>query len=506
MSLDVDRLVAGVEGLDGVARVRAEGLLRELGVVVEGNPLERVGFSRGGRSYVKQLEFLAAREPLQGFFGGNGSGKSHAGALKAVLQLVDWEVVPERLRGFKFWDPPVAGRVVVPKTSQIEGVALEKLRQLVPKSQLVGGSFDKSLKGRGTANAKLFLGNGSTLEFKTSDQDRDAHAGVELRFVWFDEEPEGEHGRGIYTENVARLRRFLPDAMVWFTMTPLFGLSWSFDEIFERRDEPGVFVRTASMFDNPFIDASAVVAQLGHLSAAERQAVVEGKFTALHGTVVSLGEEHIVDPLTPERLRGMDVLEGYDPGFARGGVVWCAFDERNRMFVFDELYPSRLTVPQIVEQMMEKRKLWRIDPMYTVFDPAARASEISSGASVVEELAKHGIYTSKGRNDRLAGVFQLRSRLENDGLFVARNCLNVIQEARRWVVAEDEESGKGDRFKTKGPDHLWDPIRYVCMERLFNDYDTTDRTQSPKLWRPGVAPPAEWFTPTIEEPPLGAMS
>ena len=30
-----------------------------------------------------------------------------------------------------------------------------------------------------------------------------------LRRTRFDEEPEGEHGRGLYTESIARLRKFL---------------------------------------------------------------------------------------------------------------------------------------------------------------------------------------------------------------------------------------------------------------------------------------------------------
>jgi hypothetical protein len=31
----------------------------------------------------------------------------------------------------------------------------------------------------------------------------------------------------------ARLRRFLPDAQIMFTMTPLFGQSWTYDEMFD---------------------------------------------------------------------------------------------------------------------------------------------------------------------------------------------------------------------------------------------------------------------------------
>jgi len=489
----------------GPAGERAEDLLRQFQLTVAANPLEAVGFSRGGKTYQKQLDFLAAREPLQGFYGGNGSGKSHAGCLKAVLQLVDRDVVPAHLQEFKFWEPPVAGRVVVPKTNQIEGVALDKLRQLVPKGQLAGGSFDKALRGRGTANAKLFFKNGSSLEFKTSDQDRDAHAGVELRFVWFDEEPEGEHGKGIYTENVNRLRRFRPDAAMWFTMTPLFGFSWSIDEIFERKDQAGVHVTVASMRDNPFIDAEATIAQLAHLSDAEKLSVIEGLPAAFHGTVVNVTDEHIIPAPSKETVQKWDILEGFDPGIARGGWIWAGFDKQNKMTVFDEYYPSGETIEQQAKVVFAKRKAWGIEPLYTVIDPTARNRSLTNAQSVEAELGTQGIHCAPGQNDRMAGVLQLRSRLEHGGLEISDNCANTLMEAKRWVVAEHEESGKGDIFKTKGPDHLWDPIRYVCMEFLWNAYDTTTRGDSRKMWEVGDAFDVDWYAPQGDPPPLGSM-
>lgn len=485
------------------ARERAEELVREGGRSVQENPLEGVRFEKNGKTHVKQIRFLENQDPLKAFFGGNGAAKSFSGYLDDVIQLVDESVVPEHLKRFKHWQPPFFLRIVTPKVTHIESVALHNLRQLIPKSQLAGGSFDKAWKG---SERKLFLRNGSWVLFNTADQDRDAHAGVELHRVHFDEEPEGEHGKGIYTENVARLRRYLPDAQIMFTMTPLFGLSWSYDEVWERREQDGVFCIVASMRDNPFIDAEATIKQLGHLSEAELRAVVEGEFVAFHGMVINVNEEHVVSPPDPKIIQKMDILEVIDPGVARAAVSWHGFDDQNVMHTFAELYPQDATVKDMAADIFKIRKAWGIEPMYTVIDPSARNRVLTNGVNVESEFGKNGIFTAPGQNERMAGVLQMRGRLENKGWFISSDCQNTLMEARRWIIAEDSENGKGVKFKTKGPDHLMDTCRYACMERLWGGFTTTDSTRSHEIWQPGQSlENLDWFAPQ-ESPPMGAMS
>jgi len=488
---------------EGPQRDKAEELLREISRTVAENPLEGVRFEKNGKKHWKQIRFLENQSPLKAFFGGNGAAKSFSGYLDDVIQLVDEDVVPEHLKAFKHWQPPFYLRIVTPKVTHIESVALHNLRQLIPKSQLAGGSFDKAWKG---SERKLFLRNGSFVLFNTADQDRDAHAGVELHRVHFDEEPEGEHGKGIYTENVARLRRYLPHAQIMFTMTPLFGLSWSYDEVWERREEDGVFCIVASMRDNPFIDAEATIKQLGHLSDAELRAVVEGEFVAFHGMVINVDEKHIVSPLSPSEIQKMDILEVIDPGVARAAVSWHGFDERNRMFTFAELYPQDATVSQMAIDIFKIRKAWGIEPMYTVIDPSARNRVLTNGVNVEGEFAKNGIYTSPGQNERMAGVLQMRGRLEHGGWTISSDCQNILMEARRWIIAEDSENGKGVKFKTKGPDHLMDTCRYACMERLWFGLGSGGPPRPKKIWQPGVSLEELDWTPEINPPPMGSMS
>lgn len=448
--------------------------------------------------YSPQLNYLKSRAWIKAFFGGNGSGKTDIGTVDDIIQLVDGDVLPPRLRQFKRWQPPFYLRIVVPKADQIQSMALEKFRQYMPRDQLLGGSFEKAYA---KASQRLILKNGSWVVFNTGEQDRDAHSGIELHRVRFDEEPP----EPIYTENIMRLRRFAPEAQVCFTMTPLLGLSWTFDTIFERRDDPeaGIDVFRASMLDNPYIDHQAMLRAIGHLSDAERAAVIEGQFVSFHGRVLHQfdPETHVVDPPSREHVQSLDTYVGIDPGISRGGVVWVGFDRENAALVYDELYPSGETVPSIARKIHERNAYWGVkDPIY-VIDPSAQNRSLVDAERVEAAWQRERIWPIHGQHDRTAGFLELRRRVEASSLLASRECVNWLKEADRLVLAEDEISreqakktnAKGTgAFATVGPDHLIDPTRYVCMER-------------PWWQNPHQAPRERWTLATGRAPSLAEL-
>ena len=501
--------------LAGLSEGERREALRELELLAElreRNPLAFV------RVYAKQERFLGSRAFRKAFFGGNGAGKTHVGVIDDLIQLVDGEVLPPHLRRFKRWDPPFFLRVVVPKFGAPLEAVLDKFRELAPRDQLVGDGFDAAFSKQ---DRVLRFKNGSRVLFNTSDQDVDAHAGVRLHRVHFDEEPEGEHGRQVYAENVMRLRDFMPEAQVMFTMTPLFGLSWTYDELWERRGREtdlegvydgsdGCFVVVASLLDNPFVDGEALVRQMDHLTEEERAARIDGRFVHFHGLVLGRWDpaRNVCDPPSREHVRGLETEVWIDPGVARGGGVWVGFDRDNHMLVYDELYPSGWTVPQVVAAIREKNRWWGVEPVLYGIDPSARNRVLTSAESVESLFAREGIFCVHGQNDRLAGVLQLRQRVEAGALVVSRECVNVLRERERWLVAEDEESGKGASagFKTKGPDHLWDPIRYAAMNRLWSP-PAAEPAGGVPVWRPGWAGPWRGEPLVVSEPPpMGFMS
>lgn len=497
---------------DPEKRREAEELVVEISRVIDLNPMAAIS------AYPKQKRFLASQEKWKVFYGGNGAGKTHIGVIDDLVQLLDEDWLPEWVRPFKRWKAPFYLRVVTPKFGISEEVILEKFRELCPKEALVGGGFDKAYR---KDSRKLLFANGSHVLFNTADQDRDAHAGVRLHRVHFDEEPPGEKGKGIYHENLARLRDFQPDVQVMFTMTPLLGLSWTYDELYSRVEqhmqEPGVFLSAedelfcviASIRDNVFIDAEEQIRTLRNIPERERKAMIEGVYVHFHGVVLDRFDEqvHTVESPSREHVRGLETIIGIDPGVARGGVVWTGFDRDNHALVYDELYPSGMTVPEIAKAIKDKNEFWGLDdPMY-VIDPSARNRVLTNAQSVEALFAAEDIFCVHGQQDRLAGVLQMKARVEQGALLVSRSCQNWLYESRRWIVAEDEESGKGAStgFRTKGPDHLMDPTRYSLMQRIYTPEHVVENDPADR-WRPGHAPKAAYLKPRPMSAPMGVMS
>ena len=133
--------LGALDALSPAERQVAEGQLLELEQAFKRNPL--LGYA----PHEKQVVFHSPPFPTtRAFFGGNRSGKTTAVVADSVLQAVDLELVPEHLRAYKRWEPPFYCRFVTPDlTNTLEGVVLQKLRDLCPAEQLKGGSFDRAL-------------------------------------------------------------------------------------------------------------------------------------------------------------------------------------------------------------------------------------------------------------------------------------------------------------------------------------------------------------------------
>lgn len=470
-------------------------LQRELNAydaLVTTNPLQRY------HPHTKQADFHTAQTTIKAFLGGNRSGKTTAGIADDLIQAVDLEALPAYLRPFKKWEPPFFCRILTPDfTSTMEGVVFAALRDWCPRSQLVGDSWDHAYNKQ---LRRLEFKNGSFFEFMTYEQALDKFGGAARHRIHYDEEPP----KAIRTECKARLVDYGGDEL--FTMTPLHGMTWMFDEVYEKRYEPNVTVVTVATDENPHLNKQAMEEFFADLTDEERQARREGRFVHFGGLVLAAfdDESHVVDELLPRNdeapaeLRGQAVMVGIDPGIARGGVVWAAFDRDNSMLVFDELYPKNQTIEQIAAEIHAKNRYWRIRPQLYVIDPSARNRALTNAVTVQTEFMQENIPTIPGQNDRFAGIMQLRRRLTSSPirLRVTRNCANWLRERSRWRVAEDEESSENkttdDSFKTQGPDHLMDPTRYLAMQRIFGPIDHRPGQRRPAYqhghepaWTPG---------------------
>lgn len=459
----------------------------------------------------KQAAFHASQRRTKAFLGGNRSGKSHAGIADDLIQACDAEALPEHLRRYKRWEPPFKCRICAPKFNENhEGVIFPKIRELVPKDQLLGGNWKDAFKQQ---RRMLFFENGSWLQFLTYEQDLDAFSGADLHRVHYDEEPPGEKGRQIHQENAARLIDHAGDVL--FTMTPLFGLSWTYDLLWQDRgpetqkgvyESEGLTVVSVDMDENPHIDQASKDIYLASLPEKVREARKSGRFVHFSGLVYEEfdPEVHLCPRPSRDHVQGLEEhREAIDPGVNTTAVIFAGFDKDNSMLVYDELYlhGDEAIPANAAERIKQKREEWGVQPRYTLIDPSARNRQLTNADNVQAAFYREGIQTWPAQNELEAGVFEVKRRFDRELIVISEECGALRNELARYRKEQREDGAFG---VVKGNDHAADGVRYLAMSRPLAP-PRAPRQDKPKTWTPGTAPP---FTGrrTQTKSPLGSYA
>lgn len=450
---------------------RLKALYEELLSIVKTNPLQGYNHPDLQRVHQKQLLFHAAGTKIKAFIAGNRSGKTVACVVDDIIQAVDRDALPPHLLPYKKWEPPFHVWIGAPKFAKHEDTILPLLRKFMPKEQLTDQSFDKSYRRQPVPI--LRLANGSTISFKTYDQDLDAWASAEVHRIHWDEEPNSEDGKLLRSEARARLVSTNGDEIIG--MTPLLGYSWVYEDIWERRNEPQITVVQADIEDNPWNSQEAIEDFLGELTDEERRARKSGEFVHFGGLFFDEFKDslHVVTKPDLAKLKDQEVVVGIDPGLRRTGVTWTAFDNDNAAVTFAEFYPKETVVPNIARAIKLKNQTFGIkEPVY-VIDPSSRNRSGINADSLEAAYAREGIYCQWGQNDRPAGILELKRRFQahtKDGephptLTISEDCPNLIWEIGRY---RRDPHSKDEFAAIKMDDHLVDSLRYAVMSRAWH--------------------------------------
>lgn len=478
-------------------RARVLELLNRVREIRTANPLALF------EPYAKQHAFLKFQRPLSSkfFLAGNQTGKTTIGLVDDCIQAVDADVLPDHLRQYKVYRPPFFCRIMTPDfTNTMEGVVFPKLRDLIPVDQYWhragthAAGFDSAYDKK---NRILHFANESYFQFATYEQDRDKLGGATMHRIHYDEEPP----KGHRSESKIRLVRYQGDEL--FTMTPLEGLTWTYDEfwlVWERfeqgaiaapTDEEGneFFVVQADMDDNPYLTPAARAFVLAGLSEEEKLARKSGKFVHLHGLIYKFEPDRHVIPGTLELPRNVNVYVGIDPGIRYAfGVVWAYVDTDGNMVVFDELKVRGYNIEQVADQIHRINAMWGVEPLQYIIDPAARNLHQQTGRSDQDLFRDYGINTLAGQNDVRAGIQRVQTLMSvpvgGDGTAIPRlrftdRCTELIAEIKRYRWKEPPRTGEETReAPIKADDHLLDPLRYVVMARPYapDQHEVDDRT------------------------------
>lgn len=435
------------------------------------------------KPHPKQRVFHRANKKTRLYIGGNRSGKTTAG----VVEDLWWANKRHPYMRLPIPDSvPCRGRVVaVDFVNGIDKIILPQFAQWTPKSMLVNGSWWDSYD---KAHRVLNFANGSFIEFMSYDQDLDKFAGTSRHFVHFDEEPP----QAIYNENRARLVD--TGGYIWFTMTPVEGMTWVFDQIYEPgiMGHPRIEVIVVDMTDNPYLSRTEIEEFIDGLDEEEVAARIHGKFVQLGGLIYKRfdpkpGGLHV---LNKERWipdwNHWELHLSLDHGLNNPTAVgFHAVDTDGQIITFDEHYKSELTVPEHAIQI--HKKLIAMDmPIERVAsltaDPSINQRESNTGTSIQQEYAKHGIYWALGNNDVKSGIIRVKQFMQphpKTGIprwRITRNCVNHIKEHSRyrWKTYETKKKNyENNAYEEphKYNDHSCDSLRYFLMsqpEPVFN--------------------------------------
>ena len=287
-----------VEALPPAERREAEEVLAILEAKRKSDPLAFYA------PHVKQVAFHGFTARRKGFFGGNQSGKTTAGLADDVIQAIDLDAVPDHLRKYKTFHPPFECRIMAETFPVLETTLIPKLQDLLPEAQLLGGAwrsaYEKDLRVLHFANSSKFF-------FMTYEQEVRKMGGATLDRVHFDEEPP------LAVFNECRMRVMVRKGDLLFTMTPVFGMTWTHEALWEQR---GVQVAkdvyrgenfecvTVDMEDNPSLTLEVIEEELRGLSKEERLARKSGHFVALHGLIYGeFDRERHIAPTPPSWWR-----------------------------------------------------------------------------------------------------------------------------------------------------------------------------------------------------------
>ena len=211
-------------------------------------------------------------------------------------------------------------------------------------------------------------------------------------------------------------------------------------------------------YDNPYLPADTL-RTLEALPGVMRRRMLNGEWCSNEGAVYEMFDQdaHCFDAL-PEGSGEWRRIRAIDFGFTNPFVcLWGAVDGDGRVWVYRELYRTKTQVVDLADMILAAER----GDFSTVADPEdAEARSILNGK---------GVGNNPAFNDVSSGIqaVQKRFAIAGDGrprLFIARTCVNTINELYEYRWEEQREGRDADERPVKAHDHAMDALRYLVME------------------------------------------
>ncbi len=404
-----------------------------------------------GRPNPRQAEFFRAQTRFVAYGGARGGGKSWAVRKKAVLLAAAHAGIRILLLRRTF--PELRENHILPLLTELKGIASYK-------------ETEKAFR----------FANGSRLRFGYCDSESDVlqYQGQEYDVIFMDEATQFTQYQFSTLTACLRGVNAYPKRM-YLTCNPGgVGHDWVkrlfIDREYHGRERPEDYsFIPARVYDNEALlkNDAGYLTMLEGLPSDLRRAWLDGDWNAFSGQYFRefSKEIHVTEPFDiPAHWR---IYLTLDYGLDMLACYWIAVDERQRGYVFRELYEKDLIISEAARAILE-RSPEKPDMILAPPDLWNRRQE--SGKSVADLFEENGLLLTKTSNDRIAGWMAVKEWLyptrdetgrQTSRLKIFPQCPNLI---RTLPALQYDPQRRGDVATTPHElTHAPDALRGFCV-------------------------------------------
>lgn len=415
------------------------------------------------RMYSNQIRFLTEEHRFPAFIGGIGSGKTTAGAIRALVESAK--------------RPNALGLVTAPTYVMMKDATARTLLEVL----------GPSVRHHNKSDGDIFLVNGSQIMLRSADKP-DRLRGPNCHWAWIDEAAMCPNGTLEIV--MGRLRADGTAGPCWLTSTPK-GHNW----LYQKRHLLRIIKATTEQ--NIFLSRTFVQglreSYVGDFAAQE----LDAEFVRFEGQIYEefSYDRHVKD--TDEELsKGRRFVEFWgaaDEGYINPQVfLILGLDDDGGVHVFREFYKRKIRTsvaartakamardfghwwrswdPEDDTTVTGDVDVWYVDPSAAALSAEMAEDEVDDDGHVLD-----GVPVRSANNSVLKGIQCVKSYMVGENkygpmLTIDPSCINTITEAEQYAwktKQEGRDMKEGPREEPiKSNDHAMDSLRYGLMSHL----------------------------------------
>lgn len=444
------------------------------------------------RPHSKQDSFhRAGNFKRRGMFCGNRFGKSHMGCAEDVAWLLGerpWYPKNDPARLVGLTPGPKKGLVITTDWDKVDEIwtnpATGKIWQYLPASL-----EPRTRKNHSGAIDLITLNNRSVLRFDTVKSFKANPQGSESSdwdFIHIDEPcPEDmwkAQSRGLVDR----------DGSAWFTLTPLMEM-W-INDLFKgnRRGKGSTDIianlvpreelywnMSGSIYDNPYLTASAIATFESELTSDERQCRLHGIPLELSGLVYKQFsyDRHVLKDVPAgwksfnEPPRNYTIYYAIDPHpQTPHAVLFLAVSPLGQVFVYDEIF-LHCTVQELSGHIHARTR--NLFVVHAKIDPLAYINDPITDTNMATAFEDCGIYLEKATKDKTNGILNLQRALQRVGyLYFAPHLNETLWEIQRYAYDKTNKPKDAD-------DHMMENLYRLMLDNpIYIPQESSRRTET----------------------------